>query len=773
MRLSRLEQAVRNEAAKHQWPSKRCVARTLHVVLTPALADIEGQVTSRFREQGDDLCCFRPWLVWPDEGAGETRGTDALRALLAAAFEAEKTARIRYDGVMFLDHATQVIMLWDEGDPDASGRLDRLHDTLDDWLVGSPAAPTLYRIGIALSVEGRGKPTASSPTAPSAARTGHPRSKTTSTGLNSHQRLHRLFNLDPRNSRGEVAGAEDLRFLAAQLTVLLGSYPFLLPPGEGEPFRHWISVDSAGEGFVTGFSGAAAAYPVERMANWALVSLAGQALARVVTLQPDDARVEALLTSFLNRLHLHTREALISELLRRVPPLPDPLGTAWEGALGNRTWTPDTGDEYAAFGSVVDSSLPSLAELHGQVLRKLVEVFADEFGLALDDQLDSIMAREPEGVTVAARFLERLADHLANLVPAASDVPPLVPDPLPVLSRLRQETAAGPRRASVVARTLMLMLGMGCAWYALGADVHYPEAVFGGMVPFSGFAGWFYWHSYRTRMERLASMAQNLIAEKWNLLLAWRQNEALGLGLFPLQDLVASRKNQVAAADRRLHFLAGYFATRYTPGKTQHPFEVDLCKDVSNPQRFSRLVKVELTAFVKDYFLRNRPLQLWKRLEDPGRGTEQPLPNDWEWNLAEGLSLELVAKAEGIFLQTAADQFVLCDPEGAPQQAADGTPRLDETMLERTVAFLKRAAHPFIQWNPNQTSPDLHGTLVLPAGCIEGVRNALSGLSGEGFHRFEELVGGSRYELQLSALTSGLKESDHSVARGTPPERRS
>lgn len=703
------------------------VARSLVLIAHPELRAIREWHRRAFPTLDPDIAALSPWVV--DEG-DEARLADEIARAVDGALDAGRLFKLTGGGLTVADSLFQVFIVSDLSVSDGWARAKRgieLIRSAFDKRIGETGMVAFLGIFI-LRRPARSSPAGeqakSKKLAPPAAT-----AIKNMVGNATAERLNRVFLLDTANLSQTILSAEaDLHVLAGQLIYYLQT-----GPASGDTstrYEEWLQRAPFADELVSGCSAFSLVWPADQLLALAAVTQGAEVLRRSLLGDSEGERERHYLNSFLQSGRLVTRrDAKLALTEDPALPIPNPLAIL------------PSMDEIgpAAYLSLIEqlsAALPRLADDYRARIEQLGARRNRARKEMLAASLDRAVMQERGGLAVARKYLEQLAQHLAQMQqqPVTLNLPE---DPQSVIAEAQNLAAQMPRKEALRARALLFALALfiGTVSFPFGflmktlALVLLP-ALGLGLVSFKA-------HATREELENRIIEVERRVREQWQYAIDAICERVIEQQVAELQAEVKRAQEEVAAAAARVVELADWCDQAYAP---EFAGESALWKYVERDRAellsWCESAKTRACAGAEEYWGKDHPLPLWRRLSPPGRSHK---PDAWELQVIEKAALYALP-ACAVLADVGIDDFL----------------RRHEERRQTYRRLLERTGYPFLRLKPEAGNPAIVACFEASAGRELTVVRDLERELDESF-TVESRAALSPYRITLFGFLDGVR----------------
>jgi len=680
-RIKNLAEQYRDLGCKH-------LARTIHVVLSPGLGEVQELCKQRFSVPYLEAEQVLPWVgPGPDDEFIIT-----MRRCIAGTMALEASTAAAKAGYSILDNSNQIVVICDIRDEGAVERLRECIQTCRSAVRDSGLATNAFFF-VGIFIHGVG----------STAINGKEK---VSLGQLSEEAFDRVFVLEHRNDSGVSIGHVEMLDLIAQLVAFLERRPTEGDHVEGDRhYSDWLLGNSTTAGRITGFSACSVVLPIEVLVENSVRGHAVLILREALFKSPDPKQVQHQVDSVLNGCHLRSVDDACEFLDSSLGgPIPGPMGNSIaEAGATNRF-------ESEMFGSLRDgicrlcdqeSLIDGYISDRFSAMQPVLDGMQEKYRQDLDEILAESFTSHRGCVSLAQEMADDLERRLG--VTLADEFEEVESEsPAAAIESLVVDWNAGPDGLSLLVRVFLVVgVLMAMAFGIVGASFKIKLILM--MAAFLvGGATLVYWNIWRAGIKSQMARCWSLLFDEIKV---QERNSALAaLGgrrqffLHSVRDL----RQKLDSISSRLTWLLDSFNSHNLPQEDRWS---NLWRrqetSVEDLLRMTEMVVYDSDILLAEVLSTDNPLAGWRDVFSEGSEAIR----EEEWRIVERVAIRLLAHADKIFAMSACN---LIPP---------GSEKLD---IFRNVLY--ETYRPFFKPQPGTSMGALRARFEIPgSGCVDGV----------------------------------------------------
>lgn len=714
--FAELRQKIHQCTAEKTFSHPKKVSRTFFLLVSSGMFGVKD-VVEEFFPIPEEISPYYPWIL-----IEQKRGMQSeVEACVKGAFEAKRMEQITLKGFSIFDSVNQIIVIADLCEENICEKIVNGCKSIKDE-IEKIIAPNLLVYWTAIF-------TCRRPQGQGGVAVSDVLNKIC--GRESLPSFHRIFLIDISNPQGVlISDPKDQNCLIGHLLYFLSTYP--LTTESTDQFHDWL-VKTEEEGLVSGFSAFSLILPVNQILEAVALFKGAQVMKESLLTEQALTYCSFYLNNFLQKNHLLE----IEEVKKNVSEiggfsLKDPLSHLPDFF----TMSPE---DYIETMNALDASLPRISNENEETMWKIGEKRFQEWKESLEDHLETMIGQEMGGIKLAKKFLLELEKHLEGLLAHKVELPQY-DDPAPCISTIQQLNERGPRREALYGRAFTLAVASSAGVFSFPIALAGRIALMVGLPLLAFGLTAFASHVNRQRLENQIMNLERLLRGKWRILSDTGKRKVAKKLLEDFFKIVKQLQVEVDGALSRITELFRYYQDEYIPVFPEDfAFRKFIIREREELLRYANLSKTNLVRVATDYIERDRPLNLWRRLEPPGAS----LPNEWEQRMMEMAAIRILPDCGDIVNLRLI--FILQE---------------DQEKYERYKTLIIRGVQPFLVLRAGTSSGELNAVLETePQENHPVVRTLMNNLSGY-FQNIRQFGLSPFYRLSVFGFRDGLKIDD-------------
>jgi len=434
--------------------------------------------------------------------------------------------------------------------------------------------------------------------------------------------FNKIFLLDIANKAGRFLNnrGEQLNLIMYFLNYLFYITNHFIKKHNLNNYTEWLK-GMAGEGILNSFSAGSLRLPLKEILEYASIKKGADILETAFMGESVSKEVVNLyFNDFLNKTKLNTLETWKRQFLANEDfPLLDPF---------KKMLSVNTSDfvSYSKFLTNFDKYFSDYREENFKILQALSEFLKTQFKYLLNTQLEKIIGNEVRSFLIAKEFLKELKHHLFKLIHKEIEFPNYK-DPLPLCEKLKQLIKHQPKPLSLWARTLTFCVIISLCSIPFLFTLSNFFLFFAFLITASGTA-FISWHSWKTEVQNKLIELEEVLRNKWNVLI---ETEVLKISIKLLKELyqiVEEDYSKLVQSYQRMQEIVTYLKKKYIPKKEK---QLGLFKDIqifNNEELMQEITFKVVPKTIEDIvvkeFIDEKNLLIWQRMSPP-QGEEKDI----------------------------------------------------------------------------------------------------------------------------------------------------